>query len=473
MRHKRALAIVWALAVIPSPAWADADRHELGRRLRQFEQTWEAGSPEGRRRAVEPLKNAVNAFFTFNPPQAAKALDAARFAVEAADPPLQPRRWAESLRLAPARRLLEASDESLLLKLDHYYKPEGGAPEKAALRLVAVLPNGKALPAVELAIDGLPLEYSLRLKDVPTGDWVLRYEVCAAGNKLVTGEHRISRVQDAERRLAAAKKTIDQWKPADDDLERATARHLHDLLRRLAAGDALETDYPAARLLDELEAVVQCVGVGKTYYGKDRPGEFWLSVPHSGGRTPVRVFVPPPPADDAASQMVLALHGMGGSENLFFDAYGAGKIVRLCERRGWLLAAPRIGLGDPPLTDIIDALARRYPMDARQVFLVGHSRGAAQAASAASRNPDRFAAVAALGGGGAVKPSDALKKVAFFVGCGSEDFLLRAARSLADSLNKAEVAAVEWKEYPDVEHLAIVQAALADVFDFFDKRRKK
>ena len=76
--------------------------------------------------------------------------------------------------------------------------------------------------------------------------------------------------------------------------------------------------------------------------------------------------------------LVIALHGAGGSENMFFDAYGNGKIVDLCRKRGWLLVAPRLsffGLGMP--VDSIDcrdraalsrgqtANLRRRPLDGR------------------------------------------------------------------------------------------------------------
>jgi predicted peptidase len=111
-------------------------------------------------------------------------------------------------------------------------------------------------------------------------------------------------------------------------------------------------------------------------------------------------------------------------------------------------------------------------VDKKKVFLVGHSMGASQAVAAAGRSPDRFAAVAALGGGGRVAAGDGLKKVPFFVGVGDKDFALPGAEALDGALRKAGVKKVTYKKYDDVEHLLIVQLALRDVFKVFDTAAK-
>src|SRR5690349_16175763 len=61
---------------LPLPAQAQAERFELGQRLRAFEGAWdEHPDPAGRQRAVAPLKRAVTAFFAFRLPEAGSALD--------------------------------------------------------------------------------------------------------------------------------------------------------------------------------------------------------------------------------------------------------------------------------------------------------------------------------------------------------------------------------------------------------------
>src|SRR5262249_54156397 len=152
--------------------------------------------------------------------------------------------------------------------------------------------------------------------------------------------------------------------------------------------------------------------------------------------------------------LVVALHGAGGSENLFFDGYGAGKAVRLCRDRGWLLVAPRSGLvGGVSLPEVIDELAALYPVDRKRVFVVGHSMGAGQAVAAAQQTPERFAAVAALGGSGRLGKAEAVRALPFFIGVGDLDFALKGARQLGQRLKEGGVKDVRLKEYADVEHL--------------------
>ena len=110
--------------------------------------------------------------------------------------------------------------------------------------------------------------------------------------------------------------------------DRATLHALGELLALLAERHTLETDYPAARLLAEAEALAQAIAAKERFYGPPRTGQFWLSLVIDGGTAPVRVFVPDAVKAGKPVPLVVALHGAGGTENLFFDAYGNGKIFQ-------------------------------------------------------------------------------------------------------------------------------------------------
>jgi predicted esterase len=337
---------------------------------------------------------------------------------------------------------------------------------------VSLVAGGKELASKSYPLKAFPARVVLPLKgNLAEGDYALRVRVSEGGRTLAElPEQTVSFVADLDGRRKALGEALDALpKPAGVDAE--SAHGLLAVLNELAAKKALETNYPAARLLGEAEAAAKAVAAKQAYYGKDRPGEFWLKLP--GGKEPaaVRVFVPEGAKPGNPLPLVIALHGAGGSENLFFDGYGRGAAVRLCRERGWLLVAPRTaGFAFTASFDgLIDDLAKLYPVDRKRVFVVGHSMGAAQAVSAAQASPECFAGVAALGGGGAVQKSDKLKAVPFFVGVGAKDFALGMARALKKGLEQAGVTTVQYREYPEIEHLVIVQAVLPEVFAFFDK----
>ena len=193
--------------------------------------------------------------------------------------------------------------------------------------------------------------------------------------------------------------------------------------------------------------------------------------------TPCRLFVPEDLDPKTPVPLVVAMHGAGGSENMFFEGYGAGHIVRLCKDRGWLLVSPRAGLGfgltpAPPVGDIVDELAKHYPVDPKRVFILGHSMGSSMAFDAVQKDPGKFAAVACLAGGGSVRKAEVFAELPVFIGVGDKDFAVKTAKGLQANLEKAKAKNVTFKEYPDVEHLVIVREALGDVFDLFDKVTK-
>jgi predicted peptidase len=86
----------------------------------------------------------------------------------------------------------------------------------------------------------------------------------------------------------------------------------------------------------------------------------------------------------------------------------------------------------------------------------------------AQQSPERFAGVAALGGGGALRKPDSVKSLPFFVGVGKNDFAGGSARGLANALKKANTVRTELKEYENVEHMMIVREAAPDVFRFWE-----
>jgi predicted esterase len=497
--------------MLPVRSQAQTERYEVGQRLRAFEAAWDKHTdPVDRRRCVKPLSEAASAFVVYELSRSGslgkvgEGLDKARQALCSPQAPDPAAVWAGALWLQPNRRLLDtAAASKLVIKLRKFYAVGAEQPKEARLRLTLL--DGKdrqVQPAAEFRIPALPAEFPLPLKDVAEfplplkdvaeGDYRLRVEVVAAGQVRARSEQGLSLVKGVDERLQALGKKLDILpdKPARTDT--TTARAHHDILKSLSEGATQDTDCPAARLLVEAEAAVREVAAGGRYHGNKKPGDFWLALPTRDKPVEVRLLAPQAVKDGKPLPLVIALHGLGGSGHLFFEGYGRGGMVRECEKRGWLLVAPHLkkplALTDVisvvdwlPVADLIDEVDRLYRVDQKRVHLVGHSMGARLASGLVGREPRRFAAVAALAGGGPWKASDdkssgELKDVRFFIGVGEKDTVPSApnwARDLRPALEKAGVAKknVTFKEYADIEHLLVVQAACEDVFDFFAGKR--
>src|SRR5262249_48359937 len=266
--------------------------------------------------------------------------------------------------------------------------------------------GGKPKEAAEQAVEKLPLTVNVPLKGLAEGEYVLAAEVVAGDKVLARTEQALSVAARLGERVEKLQKGVKALPAEPATADKETLRETTKVLTALHQKEARETIYPASRLLKEAEAALEAVTEGKAYHGGKRTGQFWLTFP---GKEPLHVRLLAPEAVKLGKPLplVIALHGARGSENMFFDAYGRGAIVGQCEERGRLLVSPRVAGFDsgPNLPAVIDEVAKLYPVDKKRVFVVGHSMGAGQAVTAAGDAPEKFAAVAALGGGGRPKLS--------------------------------------------------------------------
>jgi predicted esterase len=402
-------------------------------------------------------------FFSGRLGDAGQVIDRARFALAGIDatPDL---RAANSLVVRPRARLVDRSSGKVELSVTRLYDPKVEPPE---LKLTVQLIAGDKKATATDTVRAIPAQLSLPISDVPAGDWPVSWKLAVGDKTLATGEFTVSLVDKLDSRLEALAQAVEKLPTENQTTEHRTLRMLTGLLTKLSQGASLETDYPAALLLSDAETLAKLPAGGR-FFEAARTGQHWITLETAKGAPTVRVAVPAQKGEQPVP-LVVALHGAGGTENMFFDAYGHGAVVRECQKRGWMLVATRTEFfGAPPVDLIVDELAKRYPIDKARVFLVGHSMGAGQAIGLAQQHPGRWAGVAALGGGSRVSKPEAFKSVPLFVGVGTEDFALNGARALGKSAATAGGTLVV-REYPDIEHIVIVQAALPDVFAWYEK----
>lgn len=477
-------------------------RFELGRRLTRFERAWETADSEGRMACVPPMEDAVRSFFSLQLDTAARLLDQSTQRVQGTP-------TAKSIPWLAANRFS--------IDFETSWRDSQGGPLRFRLRQITP-PSPSATTSgsqdsndnfAASTPESLPFEkigsLELRLLDgnrpIATGRWEGILPLFAPGTNeetgneetwyswelpsLPAGDYQVSalcKTRDGEfdliaeglsisKDLAPRMERVTAWydenRRGKGETPIATARWLAREMKQGEKGQPTEIDIPWNAWLEDFEALRdRNIDYLKSLSRSD-PRSHWLQLSDGAKSQIVRIGFPPPTS--TPSPVLIVFHGAGGSENMFFEAYGAGRLIDMAHERGWLVVSPRQslnGLG-MDIDGMLDAIEPWFPIDRSQVMLVGHSMGAAQAIAQVSAHADRVRAVAALGGGGMPRSSLRSSEVRFFVAAGDRDFGRPRAKSLADSLRNLDCD-VSYREYSDVEHMVIVQAALTDVFAFLD-----
>jgi acetyl esterase/lipase len=447
---------------------AQPDQYELGRRIGAFELAWEKQSDgQARKRALAAVRPATLLMLTQQLDEAGRAFDEARYALTETKEVPPATLWADSLCVRLGTRLIDDKEVSLPFTVQQFYKPKAPPAEnvRIGLQLIAGL-GGKVM---QVPLTKLPMEGNMPLTDPAEGDHMLHITIRVGDKVAAQTLFRVSVVKDLKPRLEKLRQAVAALgtKPGTTDQE--SVREIAATLTSLDQKQTLQSDYPAARLLREAESAIAAMSAGQSYYGGDKTGQFWLRLATSGGPLPARLLAPDAVKEKKPLPLVIAMHGIAGSENLFFEAFGVGMTVKLCRERGWLLVAPHNRLlGSYSIDDVVNEVAKLYPVDRSKVFVIGHSLGAKQAMNAVLQSPGRIVAVAALAGGN-VKIKAPITNTSFFIGVGTNDIAALSSRGLRDNLRKAGVKTVEYREYPDVDHFVVVREALPDVFAMFDK----
>ncbi len=131
-------------------------------------------------------------------------------------------------------------------------------------------------------------------------------------------------------------------------------------------------------------------------------GHSWRVVRVGSIRVPLCLYVPESvEIDGPAVPLVIALHGAGGDENMFVRGYGAGKLCRLADAYGFVVASPQtfaFGSAAAAFDRLVASVRDDYAIDERRIYLIGHSFGAGIASALALRHADRIAAFCTIAG---------------------------------------------------------------------------
>jgi predicted esterase len=126
----------------------------------------------------------------------------------------------------------------------------------------------------------------------------------------------------------------------------------------------------------------------------------------NGTLIPFRIVAPSAAATSGAPvPVIIALHGAGGDENMFVDAYGDGVLAKMAMAANAILVTPATVpfMTTPEHFDsLMSVLRSEYRVNNARIYVIGHSMGAGAAARLAQLRPSQVTAVVCLAGGSAV-----------------------------------------------------------------------
>jgi predicted peptidase len=196
---------------------------------------------------------------------------------------------------------------------------------------------------------------------------------------------------------------------------------------------------------------------------------------------PYRLFVPEAYDASKGASLLVALHGMGGDENSMFDSYQNGLLKREAERVGFLVVCPKgrdsasmyRGSAEQDVMDVLAEVRRDYKVDAKRIYLMGHSMGAYGTWSVAMAHPDVFAALGPISGGADTSGMVKIKHIPQYVVHGDDDRTVNVSQSRRMvAAGKQAGANIVYVEVPGGSHVGVAAPQFAPMLDFFVKQAK-
>lgn len=472
------LALTVLCLVVPSSGFAQQARYQLGKQVIGFETAFQQSMSqlESRKAVLPSLERAVQAFFSMSFSGAEKSIDDAWLKLlpeeqQAEIAPLMP------LRLSLAKHWHDTNTAEMEIALSAAYESKTARSLPFDIEVEFKDRQGKTLVSQTKTVSALPYKDVVSIKDLSEGDWECCVTVISNQVRWTLPSQIVSCTNALEERLIKAKENFESTKSKDPNTHQRSQQLMLNLLRDLKNGRDLETDFPAHQLLVTVEQWDNAAGALPQLEGSLLEGQYWMELDGAKSSTVVRVSIPANVVSGTSDKVpvLFAFHGAGGSENMFFDAYGAGEIAALSKKAGYILVCPRQPLmgGVMSVEEMLEQLSQIAPIDTERVAVLGHSMGAAQTISQVERSKaGSIRGAVILGGGRGISKPDLWKSIPVFAGAGERDFGRRGVQLFAASCRK-EGGVVREEIYEAIEHLGIVQVALPDVFRWLEPLLQK
>lgn len=335
----------------------------------------------------------------------------------------------------------------------------------------------KTVEAVPLEMAAQPLALSVTIPDLPDGNYNLTVVFKPAASDEASFPIRafvpIRMSHGLTAKMLALRTRLGKYKEPDPSAEYHEA--IYDLVY---AGEVPPGRIDFDAEFKEANSILDAIDKKQDPWAA-RHGDLHKAYRSGVDNTlqPYRVYVPNAYDGSKSYPLIVALHGMGGDENSWFDAYQQGLFKTLAEKHGYLVACPKgrqsasmyLGPAEKDVLDVLAEMKRVYKVDATRVYLTGHSMGGYGTWSVAMDNPTVFTALAPISGGGNVMGMAKLKNVPQIVIHGDDDKTVSVERSREMvAAGKQAGAEIKYIEVKGGSHVSVAAPAFPDIFDFFD-----
>lgn len=459
-------------------------RSDLANAYLRFDHAYANSPPAPERIAAinRQFDAETRAFFGGNLAQVARGVNALAAEIQDQGKPLPNQAFADSLKIKiEPRAFVENSTAPIHVWIRPVYKvdPMPTTDVPMTLRLLKtgdspVLETPILVPPERLADEPLRVELPPAAGKLPVG----KYSVEIAGNgfRNVVAETFFVVPFDVDQRREANEKRLANVSPSTPALTQALAacKARNSLLvSKPSESNSAEFLADPNELARSLEGEIASLLEGKDPY-VGRMGDYWRVVQEGEIAIPARVFAPPSIEGKSAVPLVIAFHGAGGDENMFMDAYGAGKLKQLAQERGFLAVAPAtfyFATHGKYFDRLVEAIGFNYPIDPARIYVLGHSMGGGAAAYQAKARAETLAAACCLAGGRGFPTSGACAPT--LVIAAELDGIVPAEMLRAGAEDAIQAGMpIEFRLLKDYGHTLMVGHQLPDAIDWLLSRHR-
>ncbi len=410
-----------------------------------------------------------------------------------------------SLLLRTDRQIVE-SQKPYSVRLEQLYSPNInlphglsahatllGRPIATTTQPFTVVKDFGTTDGISRDLRELPALFELDLRDVADGRYSLNVQVLDSGRTLGTATLPVVIRKGLDETIAR----LEAAAVAAPEALRAEILYPVDRMRNVNRGRLELRTFDADNDIANAEAVVAALKAKKEpFAGRTGDMKRHYALDAAGEIMPYHLYVPANYKANKTTPLIIALHGLGGTEDSFFDAYGK-KLPQLAEENGYILAAPlgyrvdggygslltaasddvaarrRTELSEMDVLQVLAQVKKLYNVDPNRIYLLGHSMGAIGAWIIAPKYADTWAAVAAFSGFGVVATVQQMKHIPNFVVHGDADATVnvRGSRAMVEAM-KALNMDVTYIEVPGGSHSGVVEPNLAGAIQFFNTHKK-